>query len=222
MIEEGGLAGRLEKGLEALRLPLTAEKHGKLLDFVSLIAKWNRVYNLTAVREPEKMLTHHVLDSLAVASRLEGRTLLDVGSGAGLPGIPLAIARTDLRVTLLDSNAKKTTFQQQAVIELALDNVEVVNARIEAWQPATEFDVVISRAFSDLGQFVSAAGRFCAPGGTLAAMKGIYPEEELEHVPADFSVDEVVPLAVPGVKGERHLVLMRRAKGAVAAGVTRA
>jgi 16S rRNA (guanine527-N7)-methyltransferase len=212
MIVEGDLAAGLKNGLEAIGVSVAPEKEHKLLDFIALIAKWNRVYNLTAVREPSNMLTHHVLDSLAVAPHIEGHTLLDVGSGAGLPGIPLAIARADLRVTLLDSNAKKTTFQQQAVIELALHNVEAVNARVEALDPSLQFDIVISRAYSDLEQFVCAAGPFCAPGGTLAAMKGLYPEDELARVPATFEVEKVVPLKVPGVEGERHLVLMRRAR----------
>jgi 16S rRNA (guanine527-N7)-methyltransferase len=212
MILEDGLAAELKSGLGALRLKVAGETERKLLDYVALIAKWNRVYSLTAVREPSNMLTHHVLDSLAVAPHLTGHTLLDVGSGAGLPGIPLAIAKPDLHVTLLDSNRKKTTFQQQAVIELGLQNVEIANARIEAWNPGAQFDIVISRAFSDLAQFVALAGPFCAPGGGLAAMKGIYPTEELARVPSSFAVTRVVPLGVPGVEGERHLVLMQRAQ----------
>jgi 16S rRNA (guanine527-N7)-methyltransferase len=214
MIVEGDLAAGLRSGLADMGVPVAAEQQRKLLDFVALIAKWNRVYNLTAVREPSNMLTHHVLDSLAVAPHIVGHTVLDVGSGAGLPGIPLAIARPDLRVTLLDSNAKKSAFQQQAAIELALDNVEAVNSRVEALDPLLQFDIVISRAFSDLDQFVCAAGPYCAPGGMLAAMKGIYPEDELARVPATFAIEKVVPLEVPGVEGARHLVLMRRAQGA--------
>jgi 16S rRNA (guanine527-N7)-methyltransferase len=214
MIVEGDLAAALSSGLADMGVSVAAEQQRKLLDFVALIAKWNRVYNLTAVREREKMLTHHVLDSLAVAPHIAGHTVLDVGSGAGLPGIPLAIARPDLRVTLLDSNAKKSAFQQQAAIELALDNVDTVNSRVEALDPSRQFDVVISRAFSDLDQFVCAAGPYCAAGGMLAAMKGIYPEDELARVPATFAIEKVVPLEVPGVEGARHLVLMRRAQGA--------
>jgi 16S rRNA (guanine527-N7)-methyltransferase len=214
MIVEGDLAARLRSGLADMGVPVAAGQQRKLLDFVALIAKWNRVYNLTAVRERSNMLTHHVLDSLAVAPHIEGHTVLDVGSGAGLPGIPLAIARPDLRVTLLDSNAKKSAFQQQAAIELALDNVEAVNSRVEALDRSRQFDIVISRAFSDLDQFVCAAGPYCAAGGMLAAMKGIYPEDELARVPAAFAIEKVVPLQVPGVEGARHLVLMRRAQGA--------
>ena len=207
------LEDELASGLDALRLPVSGELERKLLDYVALIAKWNRVYNLTAVREPEKMLSLHVLDSLAVAPHLTGRTLLDVGSGAGLPGIPLAIARPDLDVTMLDSNRKKTTFQQQAIIELDLANAHAVNARVESWDAGPQFDVVISRAFSELADFVAGAGRLCARGGVLAAMKGVYPLEELARIPAGYAVADVVKIAVPGVVAERHLVLIRPAGG---------
>jgi 16S rRNA (guanine527-N7)-methyltransferase len=201
----------LARGLEALGLSAAGDLQKKLLDYVALIAKWNRVYNLTAVRDPAEMVGLHVLDSLAVLPHLGGRTVLDVGSGAGLPGIPLAIARPDLEMTLLDSNQKKTSFQQQAAIELGLSNVRPVNARAESWRPEQSFDVVISRAFAEIADFVSAAGRFCAHGGVLAAMKGVYPHEELSHMPAAYQTKAVLPLAVPGVAAERHLVLIERA-----------
>ena len=205
MTLEAGLA----HGLAALAVPRNADVEHKLLDYLALIQKWNRVYNLTAVREPEKMLTHHVLDSVAVAPHLVGRTVLDVGSGAGLPGIPLAIVLPHAQVTLLDSNQKKSAFQQQAVIELALNNVDVVHARVESWDTPRAFDTVVSRAFADIAELVSAAGRLCAPGGVLAAMKGAYPKEELAQVPASYSVQRVIPLNVPGLGAERHLVLMQ-------------
>jgi 16S rRNA (guanine527-N7)-methyltransferase len=195
----------LVEGLDALQLPFASHAE-KLLEFVALISKWNRVYNLTAVREPAKMLTHHVLDSVAVAPHIGEASLLDIGSGAGLPGIPLAIVTPQRHVTLLDSNQKKSAFQRQAVIELGLDNVEVVNARVEDWHAPRTFGVVISRAFSELAQFVSLAARFCAPGGVLAAMKGAYPGDELEL--AGVSDAQVIALDVPGVDAQRHLVLM--------------
>ena len=204
------LEDELASGLDALRLPVEPAVERKLLDYVALIAKWNRVYNLTAVREPEKMLSLHVLDSLAVAPHLAGRTLLDVGSGAGLPGIPLAIVRPGLEVTLLDSNRKKTTFQQQALIELGLANARAVNSRAESWKPPSLFDIVISRAFSALAEFVAAAGKLCAPEGTLVAMKGVYPHEELARVPAAYAVRDVRRLDVPGIAAERHLVFVTR------------
>jgi 16S rRNA (guanine527-N7)-methyltransferase len=201
----------LAAGLAALGVPASDDISRKLLDYVALIAKWNKVHNLTAVREPKDMIGLHVLDSLAVLPHLEGATLLDVGSGAGLPGIPLAIARPGLEVTLLDSNMKKTSFQQQAAVELGLANVHAVNARVESWTAERRFDVVISRAFADTADFVSNAGHLVASDGVLAAMKGVYPHEELARMPAAYKVKSVVPLSVPGVDAERHLVLIERA-----------
>jgi 16S rRNA (guanine527-N7)-methyltransferase len=200
----------LAAGLNALDLRLPPEASAKLLKYLELIEKWNRVYNLTAVRRIEDMISHHVLDSLAVAPHLGGATLVDVGSGAGLPGIPLAIARPAMEITLLESNHKKSAFLNQAVIELELANVEVVNARAEAWQPQP-FDVVISRAFSEIGEFLALAGRLCAPNtGVLAAMKGVHPYEELSHVRLPYETTAVIPIEVPGLDAQRHLVLMRR------------
>jgi 16S rRNA (guanine527-N7)-methyltransferase len=138
--------------------------------------------------------------------------LLDVGSGAGLPGIPFAIARPGMNVTLLEANHKKSTFLKQAIIELDLANVDVVNARVEAWTPPAPYDVVISRAFSDLGEFVTLAGRLCADDGVLAAMKGVYPFEELAQVREPYRTTAVIPLTVPMLDAERHLVLIQRHK----------
>ena len=204
------LAQALGDGLHALKLELPDAAQAKLLEFLALVDKWNRVYNLTAVREREKMLAHHVLDSLAVAPHLTGSTLLDVGSGAGLPGIPLALARPQASVTLLEANHKKATFLKQAAIELDLANVEVVNKRVEAWEAPRRHDVVISRAFSDLAEFVGLAGRHCAEGGMLAAMKGVHPYEELAQLPPAYRASAVIPLTVPGLAAERHLVLVQR------------
>ncbi len=201
----------LAEGLEALALPLPPDTRAKLLAYLALITKWNRVYNLTAVREPEKMLAHHVLDSLAVASHVSGQSLLDVGSGAGLPGIPLALARPRTAVTLLEANHKKSAFLKQAAIELALDNVEVVTARVETWATPRRYDVVISRAFSDLAEFISLAAGRCAERGVLAAMKGVHPYEELTQLPAGYRVRGIVRLEVPGLSAERHLVLVEAA-----------
>ena len=200
----------LSRGLEALDLSLPKDAHAKLLQHIELVEKWNRVYNLTAVRELDQMLTQHVFDSLAVASHLKGNTLVDVGSGAGFPGIPLAIARPAMAVTLVEANHKKSAFLKQAVIELGLVNVDVVNARVETWKPATRYDVVISRAFSDLADFVALAGHLCADGGVLAAMKGVYPFEELPQVRAPYRTSAVISLDVPGLAAERHLVVIER------------
>lgn len=181
-----------------------------MLAYLDLLAKWNRVYNLTAVRDREHMVTQHLLDSLAVVPHLPGATLLDVGSGAGLPGIPIAIAAPDRSVTLLESNQKKTAFLQQAVAELGLANARVCRERIETWHTASRFDVIVSRAFADLATFVAAAGRLLAPGGLLAAMKGSYPQAELARLPDGFRTRLVRQLAVPGLAAARHLVLVER------------
>jgi 16S rRNA (guanine527-N7)-methyltransferase len=208
------LAAALAAGLAALGLALTPEAQQRLLDYLALVAKWNRAYNLTAVREPEKMLTHHLLDSLAVLPHLRGPRVLDVGSGAGLPGIPLALARPEFNFTLLDASDKKTAFLRQAAIELPLRNVEVVCARVERWTAPAPFDTVISRAFAEMADFVTLAGRLCARGGMMIAMKGVYPGEELERLPRDFRVSAVVPLEVPGLGAERHAALLQPAAAA--------
>jgi 16S rRNA (guanine527-N7)-methyltransferase len=203
------LETELAQGLQTLGITTTYEVRRKLLDYLALIDKWNHVYNLTGVREPAKMLTHHVLDSVAIAPHLDRYTILDVGSGAGLPGIPVALVRPQMQVTLLDSAQKKSTFQQQAVIELGLNNVEVVNARLESWDTGRVFDTVVSRAYAEIAGFVAAAARLCASGGMLAAMKGAYPSDELAHIPADYAVARVIQLEVPGLAAERHLVLIK-------------
>lgn len=205
------LDDQLAQGVVELRLTLPDEARQRLLDFVALIKKWNEVYNLTAVREAEKMVCHHLLDSLAVLPHVTAKTILDVGSGAGLPGIPLALALPQARVTLVDSSHKKAAFLNQAVIELKLDNAAVVCERIEAWRPQQKFELVISRAFSDLPEFLALAGRLCAKEGVLAAMKGVYPYEELARLPREFWLKSVISLKVPGLRAERHLVLMQPA-----------
>jgi 16S rRNA (guanine527-N7)-methyltransferase len=201
-------ADQLRRGLITLGLTLDPDHQQRLLDYLALIEKWNRVYNLTAIREPEKMVSHHLLDSLAVASHLHAKRLLDVGSGAGLPGIPLALACAGMHVTLLDSNHKKAAFLNQAVMELKLKNAEVCSERVESWQTQNRFDVIISRAFSDMGEFVRITRHLLAPGGMFAAMKGLHPYEEIEKLPPDCKVRQVLPLAIPGLDGARHLVLI--------------
>ena len=195
------LAANLAAGLRTLGVPLEPAAQEKLLAYIALLAKWNRVYNLTAVREPERMLSHHVLDSLAVLPHLEGPAIADIGSGAGLPGIPLALARPDWRVALIESNHKKTAFLRQAAIELGLGNVEVREERAEAVAPRGVYDAVIARAFSDLAEFVAAAAALSKPGGDLIAMKGVHPYEEIAALPEGCRVEKVVSLEVPGVEG---------------------
>ena len=202
------MADQLKRGLIEIRLTLEEDIQRSLLDYIALIEKWNSAYNLTAIREPEKMVSHHLLDSLAVAPHLHAKRLLDVGSGAGLPGIPLALARPKMHVTVLDSNHKKAAFLTQAVIELKLSNADVCNERVESWQTQNKFDAIISRAFSDMGEFVRIARHLLAPGGVFVAMKGLHPYEEIEKLPPDCKVRQVFPLAIPGVEGARHLVMI--------------
>jgi 16S rRNA (guanine527-N7)-methyltransferase len=202
---------QLRQGLDALELDLSPEVQGRLLRYLGLLTKWNRTYNLTAIRESSRLVSHHLLDSLAVLPHLGGSSVADVGTGAGLPGIPIALARPDWRVALLDSNHKKGAFLRQAALELKLDNVQVITDRAEAWLPAELFDIVVSRAFSDLPGFIEAGKHLCHPAGFLAAMKGVYPDEELAQVNVDATLERVVPLNVPGLKAARHLVLLRPA-----------
>jgi 16S rRNA (guanine527-N7)-methyltransferase len=188
----------------------------KLSAYLDLLAKWNRVYNLTAIRDRSRMQALHVDDALAVLPWLPampGMRLLDVGSGGGVPGIPLAIARPDASVVLLDSNSKKAAFLTQAAIELRLANVRTVASRIEDFDGAERFDVVISRAFSDLRTFATAARKHLAPGAIIVAMKGALPEDEIAALPADIAVTAAPALDVPGVDALRHLVIMQRKGG---------
>ena len=195
----------LDRGLGELALALPASAREQLLAYVALLAKWNRTYNLTAIRAPLSMVSHHLLDSLAVLPHLPmpaaRAALVDAGSGAGLPGIPLAVARPDWRVTLAEANQKKAAFLRQAVIELGLSNVEVHEGRVEAWRPATRFAVVISRAFAELAEFIAACRHLVEPGGFLAAMKGVRPKYAMDCT--------LVKLTVPQLDAERHLLLCR-------------
>jgi 16S rRNA (guanine527-N7)-methyltransferase len=207
-----GEAASLAAGLARIGLALPASAAERLLAYVDLLAKWNRTNNLTAIREPARMITHHVLDALAILPQLPDRDalrLLDVGSGGGVPGIPIAIARPQWSVTLLDANRKKTTFLTQAAIELGAANVAVVTARVESFVPSAGFDVVVSRAFSDLADFAAGAARHLAHGGVLAAMKGVHPDEEIALMPPHFEVLATPAIPVPGLDAARHLVLMR-------------
>jgi 16S rRNA (guanine527-N7)-methyltransferase len=201
---------QLAQGLTDLSAVLPAGADERLLRYLALLRKWNRVYNLTAIREQQRLVTHHILDSLAVLPHLPPGSIVDVGSGPGLPGVPLAIARPGDPVMLLDSNHKKAAFLRQVIIDCELRNAQVHIGRAEDWRPAESFAVVISRAFSDLPGFVEAARHLAAPTGVLAAMKGVYPDEELALLPATVRVERVVRLEVPGLKADRHLVLMRR------------
>lgn len=197
----------LAAGLAGLGMTLPEGAVRGLLAYLDLLSKWNRTYNLTAIREPARMVSHHLIDSLSVLPHLPQGRLADVGSGGGLPGIPIAIAQPERRVVLNDSNQKKGAFMKQAVIELGLANVEVQVGRAQDWHPETLFDGVISRAFAELGDFVAACRHLVKPGGFLAAMKGVYPIEELARLPAGVRCTQSVKLRVPQLGAERHLVL---------------
>jgi 16S rRNA (guanine527-N7)-methyltransferase len=208
----------LDRGLGELALALPDGARGKLLTYLELLAKWNRTYNLTAIRDPVKMVSHHVLDSLAVLPHLPKAPnrgfLADVGSGGGLPGIPLAIAEPQRRVTLNDASHKRGAFLRQAVIELGLANAQVYIGRVQSWRPLERFAVVITRGFAELAQFVAACRHLVCPGGVLAAMKGVHPRHEIARLPSDCECNEVHRLAVPLLDAERHLVLCRLASEA--------
>lgn len=206
-------AEQLDHGLAALGIALPAEAQAKLLAYVALLYKWNKTYSLTAMREQDKAVSHHLLDSLAILPFVPDGRLLDVGSGGGMPGIPLAIARPELRVTLLDSNSKKAAFLQQAAIELALPNISVHCGRVEQYHPADGFEAITSRAFAELADFVTLTQHLLAPGGRWLAMKGVWPQDEIARLPESARVDAVHRLSVPDVDGERHLVVLKRADG---------
>ena len=203
------LAAILGEGLQQLGITLSTEVQTTLLQFIALLGKWNRAYNLTAVREPAAMVTRHLLDSLAVLPYVQGPRVLDVGSGAGLPGIPLALALPAVAFALLDSNGKKTRFLTQAVAELRLTNVTVVQSRIEDYHPPHAFDSVVTRAFAAVAEVVAVTGHLCAPQGQLLLMKGTYPEQELTQLPATFELESAVRLHVPGLDAERHVLRIR-------------
>lgn len=192
----------LDRGLEEMAIRLAPEMRDQLLDYIALLVKWNRTYNLTAIRDPLAMVAHHLLDSLAVLPHLPAAAhrVADAGSGAGLPGIPLAVARPQWQVVLAESNQKKAAFLRQAAIELKLANIEVHEGRVEAWRPRQLFDVVISRAFAALQDFLAACRHLVAPGGVLAAMKGVRPTDLA-------AACSLVRLSVPLLDAERHLVL---------------
>jgi 16S rRNA (guanine527-N7)-methyltransferase len=193
-------------GSERLGVPLSTRAIEQLAAYLALLERWNRAYNLTAVRDPGAMVVRHILDSLSIWPWIEGPRVLDVGSGAGLPGIPLAIARPEYEFCLLDSNGKRTRFLIQATAELHLPNIKVVRSRVEDYQPAILFNSVVSRAFSTLADLLADAGQLCVPEGRLLAMKGVFPDDELARLPPDYVLVGVYPLHIPGLDAERHLV----------------
>ncbi|CAB3780762.1 Ribosomal RNA small subunit methyltransferase G [Paraburkholderia caffeinitolerans] len=210
--DRDALARLLKEGAQALSLDLNERQHEQLLAYVALLAKWNAVYNLTAIRDPRQMLIQHILDSLSILPHLPTRadaSVLDVGSGGGLPGIVLAIARPDWQVTLNDIVQKKSAFQSQAKAELGLANLSVVTGRVESLRPGIEvpkkFDLIVSRAFAELADFVTLARHLVADGGAIWAMKGVRPDTEIERLPAGARTLQTIRLTVPMLDAERHL-----------------
>lgn len=198
----------LVQGADELGLSLSPEVLQQLLGYAALLQKWNRTYNLSAIRDARTTMTHHLLDSLAVVPYLEGGSLVDVGSGGGLPGIPIAIAQPQRAVVVNDTSAKRASFLRQARTEIEISNLQVHEGRVEQWRPETRFDAVISRGFAELAKFVAACRHLLAPGGRLLAMKGARPRDELSALPSDVDVREVHELRVPFLAAERHLVCM--------------
>jgi len=196
---------QIQLGCDELGLELTPEQVSRLQTYVELLDKWNKVYNLSAIRDPNEMVSRHILDSLTILPFLKGDSLLDVGTGAGLPGIPVAIMHPEIAVTLLDTNSKKTRFLQQAKAELGLTNVTVVHARVEE-ATLPKFAMVTARAFATIKDIIDLTGQHCDDAGYLLLMKGTYPDEELDAMSGGFKLQDVVTLTVPDCDGKRHLV----------------
>ncbi|SHH44323.1 16S rRNA (guanine(527)-N(7))-methyltransferase RsmG [Massilia sp. CF038] len=207
------LAQILANGIKELQLNLNDKQQEQLLDYLALLFKWNAVYNLTSVRDPMQMMTHHVLDSLAAVSAFaDAHNVLDVGAGGGLPGMVLAISLPQTKVSMIDTVHKKTAFLTQVKAELGLANVTVYTMKVQDLQPPQKFDVVTSRAFADLSDFVNWSGHVLAEGGRFIALKGTAPPEEQERLPAEWKVSELRPITVPGLQAERHLVFIQKSE----------
>ncbi len=202
------LRDELESGIQTLALPYVPAQLDLLMNFVDDLLKWNKVYNLTAIRRPEDVISQHLLDSLSISPYIQAARIVDVGTGGGFPGIPLAVFHPNSQFVLLDSNVKKTRFLQQMVINHGLKNCEVAHTRAESYQQT--FDIVVCRAFASLSDIVSFAGHLLAPGGQLLAMKG-QPGEEIDSLSEKgFNIESILPLSVPGLDAQRHLVIMKR------------
>jgi 16S rRNA (guanine527-N7)-methyltransferase len=211
MTSRQDLQTRLERGIAALGVQLPAGAVERLLDYQALLARWNATYNLTAIRDPMEMVSRHLVDSLAILPYVKGQSLADLGTGPGLPGIPLAMARPELQVLLVDSNGKKVRFLREAIRSLKLENVRAVQSRVE--EVEGQFDCITARAFASLEDMLAWGGHLLTKDGIWLAMKGRHPDEELPGVPAGFEVKAIHTLAVPEVGGERHLVVLGRTAG---------
>ncbi|MGG6194653.1 16S rRNA (guanine(527)-N(7))-methyltransferase RsmG [Pantoea allii] len=202
------MINKLTSLLQAANISLSDQQKQQLVAYVGLLDKWNKAYNLTSVRDPQQMLVRHILDSIVVAPHLEGARFIDVGTGPGLPGIPLAIVMPDAHFTLLDSLGKRVRFLRQVQHELGLTNIEPVQSRVEAFPSEPLFDGVISRAFASLEDMVNWCHHLPAKNGRFYALKGVRPDDEITSLPAGYSLDRVISLQVPQLDGERHLVII--------------
>jgi len=213
-VSQSDLNEILSKGLRQLNLaqPLDDKQQNTLIKYVELLNKWNKTYNLTAVRKPEQMVTRHLLDSLSICPYIRGKHALDVGTGAGLPGIPLAIVFPERQFVLLDSNNKKTRFVVQAVSELELPNVDVVQSRVEEFESEVLFDTIISRAYSAIGDMVKQTSHLLASDGVFLAMKGANPVAEIDELSSNYIIEESHVIKVPGLEEERHLLEIKMKK----------
>jgi 16S rRNA (guanine527-N7)-methyltransferase len=204
------IAQNLAQGIKKLGIVVPDAAPERFAAYIALLHRWNRVYNLTAVRQPEEMVGKHILDSLSILPWLRGHQVLDVGSGAGLPGIPLAIASGEMTFQLLDSNGKRVRFMRQAIAELKLNNAQVVQCRVEDYHPPYGFNSILARAFAPLDKLIASVGHLCGPESHLLAMKGMRPDSELKILPREYTVRGIYPLKVPDVDAERHLVHLTR------------
>ncbi|MGF6271921.1 16S rRNA (guanine527-N7)-methyltransferase [Massilia sp. UYP11] len=209
--DRDALARVLADGVAEMGLDVTPEQQGRLMAYLQLMHKWNAVYNLTSLRDPAQMVTHHLLDSLAALPAFKhAHNVLDVGAGGGLPGIVLAITRPAMKVAMIDTVHKKTAFLTQVKAELGLANVTVHTMKVQDLVVSDKFDVITSRAFADLSDFVNWSGHLLAQGGKFIALKGVAPSEERERLPRDWKVSDLQPLNVPRLGAERHLVFIER------------
>ncbi|MCH1931781.1 16S rRNA (guanine(527)-N(7))-methyltransferase RsmG [Shewanella sp. A25] len=205
------LSAQLEAYLAEINLPATAEQKKQLLDFVGMLNKWNKAYNLTSVRDPEAMLVRHIMDSLVVSPHLVGERFIDVGTGPGLPGIPLAIMNPDKSFVLLDSLGKRIRFQKQVAFELGIKNISSVESRVEAFQPEQKFDGVLSRAFASIHDMLTWCHHLPTDDGQFYALKGQLTDDEMQQIPAGFKVSEIIELKVPKLDEQRHLLKIIKA-----------
>ncbi len=210
-VEQAQLRAMLASGVEELGLDLNSGQIDNMIAYLTLLSKWNSVYNLTAIRDPKEMVRQHLLDSLSAAPAFkDAKNILDVGAGGGLPGMMLAITYPQAKVSMIDTVSKKTAFLTQAKTELGLKNVTVHTGRVEALQVRDAFDVITSRAFSELVNFVNWSGHLLAEGGQFIAMKGVQSQQEMDNLPPGWHVDKLQALTVPGLQAERHLVFIKK------------